>query len=208
MADSSSIPNNSENIPFKPFSIWINERLNRWEEKKRCTLVQQIADVLFDWINFKEYKLSCNLEQFTNKLATCAYYIDEQFFNDPEVTILFGKPKHRNLEKDWNEFNYAFDSEFWYDIHYIFEPSSDSMLFYSNQASEYFWNSLPEYIYKLLDIDKSPYVQTYDARDKEIEEGYINNMIEEGLLFIDKKGRIVTTNANDPYKDQDEYSKR
>jgi hypothetical protein len=208
MADSPSNSIDLENIFFKKFSIWIDERLNRWEEKKRCTLIQQIADTLFDWIDFKEYTLSCNLEQFTNKLATFAYYIDEQFFYDSDVIIQFGKPKHRNLEKDWNEFNYAFNSDFWDDIRYMFEPSFDSTLFYSNQASDYFWNSLSEYIYKLLDIAKSPYVQAYDARDKEIDEGYINNMIEDGLLFIDKKGRIVTTNTNDPYKDHDEYSKK
>ncbi len=192
------------NLEFKKFDIWINEPLDRWSNPKklRAAMIQSIADVLFEWIDFKDYKLNCNIDAFTSKIATLAYYIDSQFFYDPDVILLFGKPKHRNLEKDWNEYNYVFDTDFWYDIKHIFEPTYDSMLFYSNRASEYFWTSLPEYIYKLLDIANSPYVQAYDARDKQIEDDYINSMIEEGILFIDKKGRVVAVNKNDPYGDE------
>ena len=214
MSDSSSA--NTEMEPsvqgvyqFKKFEKWIDEPLNRWEPQKlRASFIKNIADVLYDWIDFKDYKLNCDKDAFVNKLATFAYYIDSQMFYDPNVTLLFGKPKHRNLANDWDEYCYAFDTDFWYDIKNMFEPSYDTFLFYSERASEYFWSSISEYIYKLLDIANSPYVQAYDARDKKIEEDYVNAMIEDGLLFIDKKGRVVAVNKNDPYKEYDEYSNR
>ena len=210
MSESSSanIQNPDHNLQFKNFDVWINEPLNRWEKDKlRSSKIFSIANVIYEWIEYYEYSLNCNLDSFVNKIATMAYYIDSEFFYDPTVTLMFGTPKHRNLPKDWNEYNYVFDSDFWYDLKHIFEPTvsiDSSMLFYSDQASEYFWSALPEYIYKLLDIANSPYVQAYDARDKQIDDDYINAMIEDGLLFIDKKGRVLTVNKNDHYKDREE----
>lgn len=182
---------------FISWDNWLNQKLGSLSEPdKRYERFADITTTIFN--NFKDtgYYLLLDKSTLFNKILVWAYTIDKQFYlySSPDLTM--DSPTHRDYQKDRDNYDRAFDiANYWT----LIRSWADSMLFATLNASSYFWANLPFFIYRFIDIAHSPYINKYDEEEKKVEDEEIESLIEQGILFVDKRGRLISAALRDTY---------
>ena len=176
---------------FKPWEEWLHQNLGR---DKRHERIGDIATVIFNNFLDKGYYLLIDKNTLFNKILVWAYTVDKQFYlySSPELTM--DGSQHRDLQKDRNNYEHEFDTNLYWNY---MRSWADTDLFATLHASSYFWANLPYFVYRFIDMDQSPYVKKYDEEEAKIDEEEIEHLIEEGILYRDKKGRIISASLRD-----------
>lgn len=177
---------------FKPWDQWLNTNLCRWAVAEG-TRLQQLLEVyssIFDALTNKGYKFILDRTTLRDKFLTWAYVVDREHFYESCPSLVLPDPKHRNSQLDRDEYDYIFDTDFWYNMQQYYDKDND--IFVTERAAIYFWANLRDFTYRYIDMINSRIVQDYDERERLIEEARVEQLIFEGVLARDKKGRIVS----------------
>ncbi len=207
-------------IFFKSWKDWLYEPLNRWEyylqkkedpnsvkkvQLRRCDHFDLMAEVFEGDFGRKGYKFIYNIDDLRDKLLVWAYTVDKEFFIHYGTRLIMPGAKHRNTQKDYDEYYTTFD-ELNLGIFYSKEFNDES-LFSSDRARLYFFDNVISFLYRLIDIKNSPHIKKYDEEEAREKEEEIQKLLEDGSLVLDFKGRLKKTNksSEDPYLDQINY---
>jgi hypothetical protein len=177
---------------FPSWNQWLHQTIDPINERHHR--IADIATTIYNSLNDKGYYLTMDKTTLFNKILVWAYTVDQQFYlySSPELTM--NAPAHRNLQKDRENYDHAFKPEFWNTVK---SWADRGEVFATLHASSYFWANLPYFVYRFIDMDQSPYVKNYDEEEAKIDEEEIEHLIEEGILYRDKKGRIISASLRD-----------
>ncbi len=192
---------------FKSWEQWIYESFDRWDPRscRRCDYFHHIAAQLEGDFKRKGYLFIHNHGDLRDKLLVWAYAIDKEFSIHYGTRLTIPAAKHRNTQKDhdeyFNNFNECILGE---EYNRDFKEES---LFCSSQARTYFFLNLISFLYRLIDINRSPHIKKYDDEEARAKEEEIERLLDEGVLTLDFKGRIKKSNklSDDPYPEQIDY---
>ncbi len=178
---------------FRSWEQWLHQDL---EPDKRHERIGDIATVIFNNFLDKGYYLQIDKNTLFNKILVWAYALDKQFYlySCPELTM--NGPQHRDLQKDRENYEKIFETASYWNY---MRSWADKDLFATLHASSYFWANLPFFVYRFIDMENSRYVKQYDDEDKQIEDEEVASLIEQGVLFMDKKGRLISASLRDTY---------
>ncbi len=205
---------------FKSWKDWLYEPLNRWEYYlqneddpnsvrktllRRCDHFDNMAYILEKDFGRKGYTFIYDMDDLRDKLLVWAYTVDKEFFIHYGTRLVIPDPKHRNTQKDYDEYYTTFD-ELNLGIFYSRE-FDDEALFSSDRARLYFFDHLIRFLYRLIDITRSPHIKQYDDEEARAKEEEIQKLLEDGTYVLDFKGRLKKSDksSEDPYLDQMNY---
>jgi hypothetical protein len=189
-------------LAFKHWDHWLNTNLCRWTPQG--TRLQKLLEVytsIYEAITNKGYKFKLDRNTFRDKFLTWAYVVDREYYYESCPSLVLPAALHRDSQLDRDEYDYIFDSDFWYTMQEYYDKENE--LFGTDRAATFFWANLRVFAYRYIDMINSRIVQDYDEREQLIEEAQIEQLIFEGVLARDKKGRLVSAKQV-----EDEYSFR
>lgn len=194
------ITTNIYRLTFKPWDEWLNTRLCRWTSiELRLSRLLEIHKAIVDTIGHKGYKFIIGIDALRDKLLTWAYVVDREFFYESCPGLVLPLAKHRDTQLDRDEYEYSLDSGFWDNMKKYYDK--DNNLFYREGAAIFFWANINVFYYRYLDLVNSRIVKEYDERERLIDEEETEQLIFDGVLARDRKGRIVSSRQI-----EDEYS--
>ena len=184
---------------FKTWDQWLNQTLG-WSDDsdKRHERIADIASVIFSNFSDKGYHLIIDKTTLFNKILVWAYTVDKEFYVHSSPYLTMDPPQHRDYQKDRDNYDYTFDAyTYWNSMCSWADHGPCNNLFATLNASSYFWANLPYFVYRFIDVTYSPFIMKYDEKDKMAEDEEIASLVEKGILFIDKKGRVISATLRD-----------
>ena len=194
-------------VVFKSWEQWIYEPMNRWDPRwgKRCNIFDHFATILEGDFKRKGYLFIYSKDDLRDKLLIWGYTIEKEFFNSVGVNLIMPPPKHRDKQKDKEEF---FENFHEIELAMIYDKElNEENLFISENSRTYFFANLVAFLYRLIDTDRSPHIKKYDLEEARAKQEEIDRLLNEGILTVDYKGRLKKSNkiSDDPYLDQIDY---
>lgn len=187
---------------FLTWDYWLNQRLGVHDSSdKRHERIADIAITIFNNFHDRGYYLQIDKSTLFNKILVWAYTIDKEFYMYSSPYLTMDPPKHRDLQKDIENYEYTFNAlTYWNNMRSWADPEN-CQLFATIHASSYFWANLSYFVYRFIDITRSPFVNRYDEEEKKIEDEEIESLIEQGIMCLDKKGRLISAAMRDTNDD-------